>query len=64
MVEGGLTYDNILALEDKLAENEFEPNAFISNRKNRTELRSAAQTVGSMLSLFMIALLIQLTDYQ
>lgn len=47
MVEGGLTYDNILALEDKLAENEFEPNAFISNRKNRTELRSAAQTVGS-----------------
>lgn len=47
VVEGGLTYDNILALEDKLAENEFEPNAFISNRKNRTELRSTAQTVGS-----------------
>ena len=40
VVEGGLTYDNILALEDKLAENEFEPNAFISNRKNRTERNS------------------------
>ncbi len=42
-----MTYDNILALEDALGENEFEPNAFISNRKNRTELRSAAQTVGT-----------------
>lgn len=47
VVEGGLTYDNILALEDLLGENEFEPNAFISNRKNRTELRGAAQTIGN-----------------
>lgn len=47
VINGPLTYDNILALEDALGENEFEPNAFISNRKNRTELRSAAQTVGT-----------------
>lgn len=47
IVEGALTYDNVLAVEDLLAENEFEPNAFISNRKNRTELRSVAQTVGT-----------------
>lgn len=47
VIEGGLTYDNILALEDKLDENDFEANAFISTRKNRTELRSAAQTVNN-----------------
>ena len=47
VINGPLSYDNILALEDLLGENEFEPNAFISNRKNRTELRAAAQTVGS-----------------
>ena len=42
-----MTYDNILALEDLLGENEFEANAFISNRKNRTELRGASQVVGN-----------------
>lgn len=47
VIEGGLTYDNILALEDLLDENEFEPNAFISSRKNRTELRGASKVVGN-----------------
>lgn len=47
VVEGPLTYSNILELEDLLDENDFEPNAFISTRKNRTELREAAQTVGT-----------------
>lgn len=47
VIKGGLTYDNIVDLEDSLAENEFEPNAFISNRKNRKALRQAAQTVGT-----------------
>lgn len=47
VVEGPLSYSNILELEDLLDENDFEPNAFISTRKNRTELREAAQTVGT-----------------
>lgn len=46
-VEGELNYDNIISLEDMLAEEEFEANAFISNRKNRKALRVAAQTVGN-----------------
>lgn len=46
VVEGGLTYDNILELEDLLGEDEYDPNAFISNRKNRTELREASKKVG------------------
>lgn len=47
VIEGDLTYDNILDLEDILAEGEFEPNAFISNRRNRKALRVASQTVGT-----------------
>ncbi|MGM0220053.1 phage major capsid protein [Enterococcus sp. AZ126] len=46
VVTGGLTYDNILDLEDLLGEDEYEPNAFISNRKNRTELRGASKKIG------------------
>lgn len=47
VIEGDLDYDNILDLEDTLAEGEFEPNAFISNRRNRKALRVASQTVGN-----------------
>lgn len=47
VIEGELNYDNILELEDTLAEGEFEPNAFISNRRNRKALRVASQTVGT-----------------
>lgn len=41
VVEGEITYDNILTLEDVLYENDEEPNAFISKRQNRTALRGA-----------------------
>lgn len=41
IVEGEITYDNILALEDVLYEDDEEPNAFISKRQNRTALRGA-----------------------
>lgn len=47
VVEGELTYDNILSMEDYIGENDFEPNAFISTRKNRTELRGASKVVGN-----------------
>jgi HK97 family phage major capsid protein len=35
----GITYDNILALEDKLTDADFDVNAFISTKKNRSTLR-------------------------
>lgn len=47
VIKDALTYDNILDLEDKLTENDFEANAFISTRKNRTELRGASKVVGN-----------------
>lgn len=46
IVSDALTYDSILALEDLLGEEEYEPNAFISNRKNRTALREASKKIG------------------
>ena len=42
-VDGDITYENILKLEDKLYENDYEPNAFISKNQNKTALRSAVQ---------------------
>jgi len=47
VINGDLTYDNILALEDTLDENDFEANAVISTRKNRTTLRQASKIVGN-----------------
>lgn len=47
VITGDLTYDNVLKLEDKLDENDFEANAFISTRKNRTALREASKVVGN-----------------
>ncbi|MDD7383613.1 MAG: phage major capsid protein [Peptoniphilaceae bacterium] len=43
LVEGDINYDNILALEDKLIENNFEGNSFISKVSNKTLLRGAVK---------------------
>lgn len=40
-VTGGIDYANILLAEDKLTDADFEPNAFISTKKNRSTLRGA-----------------------
>ena len=39
-ISTGLTYDNILALEDLLSDGDFDVNAFISTKKNRSTLRN------------------------
>lgn len=39
-ISTGLTYDNILALEDILSDGDFDVNAFISTKKNRSTLRN------------------------
>ncbi|WP_181350486.1 phage major capsid protein [Thalassobacillus sp. CUG 92003] len=44
VVEGDITGDNILTLEDQLLEDDFEANAFISKNQNATALRQA--TIG------------------
>lgn len=40
LVSGGITYDNILALEDVLNNEDYDVNAFISTKKNRSTLRN------------------------
>ena len=47
-MQGLLDYDTIIDLQDKLEENDFEANAFISTRKNRKSLREAAKQIGSV----------------
>ena len=47
VVEGELSYDNILAVEDLLAEANYDANAFVSTRRNRKLLRNAATVVGN-----------------
>lgn len=39
VVDGDITVDNVLALQDVLLEHDVEPNAFISKAQNRTKLR-------------------------
>ena len=39
-VSGGITYDNILAMEDALSEEDYDINAFVSTKKNRSTLRN------------------------
>ena len=46
IVTGGLTYDNILALEDFITDADHTPNAFISTAKNRSSLRNARKIEG------------------
>lgn len=40
VVSGGITYDNILFLEDKLTDNDYDVNAFVSTKRNRSTLRN------------------------
>ena len=40
ITEGGITYDNILAIEDLLSDDDFDANAFITTKKNRSTLRN------------------------
>lgn len=40
LISGGITYDNILALEDVLNNEDYDVNAFISTKKNRSTLRN------------------------
>lgn len=47
IVNGELSFENILDLQDLLAEDNFEANAFISNRGNRRPLRNAVETIGN-----------------
>lgn len=41
VVTGAITYDNILAMEDLLNDEDYDVNAFISTKKNRSTLRNA-----------------------
>jgi len=40
VITGDITYDNVLAMEDKLTDGDFDVNAFISTKKNRSTLRN------------------------
>lgn len=40
---GGISYDNVLAMEDALSENDYDVNAFISTKKNRSTLRNVTK---------------------
>lgn len=41
VIQGPINYENILKLEEKLYENDIEPNAFVSKVQNRPALREA-----------------------
>lgn len=47
VITGPINYDNVIDMQDKLAENNYEANAFLSNRRNRKALRDAAVVVGN-----------------
>ena len=40
LISGGISYDNILAMEDALNDEDYDVNAFISTKKNRSTLRN------------------------
>lgn len=40
LISGGITYENILAMEDALNDEDYDVNAFISTKKNRSTLRN------------------------
>lgn len=42
-ISTGITYDNILALEDILSDGDFDVNAFVSTKKNRSTLRNVSK---------------------
>ena len=43
IVTGAIDYDNILAIEDFVTDAGYDPNAFISTKKNRSTLRGATK---------------------
>ena len=43
-ITGSIDYDTILDLEDKLYDNNIEPNAFVSKVQNHSDLRKAVKT--------------------
>lgn len=45
LVEGEISYDNVLALEDQLYGANVEPNAFVSKVQNSTALRGAREDI-------------------
>ncbi|EOI00681.1 HK97 family phage major capsid protein [Enterococcus moraviensis ATCC BAA-383] len=51
VLEDDLTYDTVIELQDLLEEEDFEPNAFISTRKNRKTLREASKVIGNQTEL-------------
>lgn len=48
-VEGAITYDNLLKLEDALLDNDYEANAFISKAQNKSALRAATKAENGVL---------------
>ena len=40
LISGGITYDNILAMEDALTDEDYDANAFVSTKRNRSTLRN------------------------
>ena len=40
LISGGINYDNILSMEDALNDEDYDANAFISTKKNRSTLRN------------------------
>lgn len=46
VVEGEITGDAVIAIEGLVEDNDFEPNAFISKRQNRSALRNATDGTG------------------
>lgn len=40
VINNGITYDNILAMEDALSDSDYDVNAFVSTKKNRSTLRN------------------------
>ena len=50
-ISTGITYDNILSLEDLLTDGDFDINAFISTKKNRSTLRNVKKIENEPLSL-------------
>ncbi|WP_411842122.1 phage major capsid protein [Salinicoccus sp. HZC-1] len=49
VVEGPINGDNLLALEDVLLDQDFEANAFISKRQNKSALRNSVDAQGNTL---------------
>lgn len=49
VISGEITYDNILALEDLLNDEDYDANAFVSTKKNRSTLRNVHKIENSVI---------------